>query len=348
MFEISRRDPVLGSAGAALVFGLKGPVSFIGAAQAQRAADSLKYKVGDIEVFSLHDGGIEVPLAEGFVKNAALDDVKKALTAAGIGPDKFNNPFTATAIRTGGKIILFDTGFGGNGPATVGKLADNMKAAGLDPAAVSTVVITHFHPDHISGLWVKETNAQVFPNAEIMMGEVEYKFWTDPALVEKLPEAARGNVKRIQATFPTWKNVKQYNNGAELVPVERFHIPGVFLGGTIRPESVTTLASQVDLLPTALSLIGVVAVHPALGRDLTDPAQRARPGRAFLQYDQTHLYLTDRAAVAHRPDLPPAFFHVVDGRLGERLEPDPGLERLALASAMWPQMCYAQGDYRLP
>ena len=110
------------------------------------------------------------------VKNASLDDVKKALTAGGIGPDKIDNPFTVTAIRTGGKVVLFDTGFGGNGPATVGKLADNMKAAGLDPAAVSTVVISHFHPDHISGLWVKETNAQVFPNAEILMPEVEYKF----------------------------------------------------------------------------------------------------------------------------------------------------------------------------
>jgi glyoxylase-like metal-dependent hydrolase (beta-lactamase superfamily II) len=231
MFEISRRDLVLGSAGAALVFGLKGPVSFIGAAQAQRAADSLKYKVGDIEVFSLHDGSIERPLAEGFVKNASLEEVKKALVAGGIGPDKFDNPFTMTAIRTGGKITLFDTGFGTNGPPTVGKLADNMKAAGLDPATVSTVVISHFHPDHISGLWVKETNAQVFPNAEILMPEVEYKFWTDPALVEKLPEAARGNVRRIQSTFPTWKNIKQYADGAELVPgVRAIATPGHTVG----------------------------------------------------------------------------------------------------------------------
>ena len=136
MFEISRRDLVLGSAGAALVFGLKGPVSFIGAAHAQRAADSLKYKVGDIEVFSLHEGSIERAVTEAMVKNASLDDVKKALTAAGIGPDKIENPFTVTAIRTGGKVVLFDTGFGGNGPATVGKLADNMKAAGLDPATL--------------------------------------------------------------------------------------------------------------------------------------------------------------------------------------------------------------------
>ena len=233
MFEISRRDLVLGSAGAALVFGLKGPVSFIGAAHAQRAADSLKYKVGEIEVFSLHEGAIERALAEGYIKNASLDDVKKALTASGIGPDKFDTPFTVTAIRTGGKVVLFDTGFGGNGPPTVGKLADNMKAAGLDPAAVSTVVISHFHPDHISGLWVKETNAQVFPNAEILMPEVEYKFWTDPALVEKVPEAARGNVKRIQSTFPTWKNIKQFSDGAEVVPgVRAIATPGHTVGHT--------------------------------------------------------------------------------------------------------------------
>jgi glyoxylase-like metal-dependent hydrolase (beta-lactamase superfamily II) len=231
MFEISRRDLILGSTGAALAFGLNGPVSFIGAAQAQRAADSLKYKVGDIEVFSLHEGAIERVLNEGFVKNAALDDVKKALTAGGIGPDKFDNPFTVTAIRTGGKVVLFDTGFGANGPATVGKLADNMKAAGLDPATVSTVVISHFHPDHISGLWVKETSAPVFPNAEIMMPEIEYKFWTDPERVEKVPEANRPVVKRIQATFPTWKNIKQYNDGADIAPgVKAIATPGHTVG----------------------------------------------------------------------------------------------------------------------
>src|SRR6478736_4736945 len=125
MFEISRRDLVLGSTAAGLVFGLKAPVSFIGAAHAQRAADSLKYKVGDIEVFSLHEGAIEREVTESMVKNVGLDDVKKALTAGGIGPDKISNPFTVTAIKTGGKIVLFDTGFGANGPASVGKLADN-------------------------------------------------------------------------------------------------------------------------------------------------------------------------------------------------------------------------------
>ena len=92
MFEISRSDLILGSTGAALVFGLKGPVSFIDAAQAQRAADSLKYKVGDIEVFSLHEGAVERIVTEALVKNASLDDVKKALSAAASDPTSSTTP----------------------------------------------------------------------------------------------------------------------------------------------------------------------------------------------------------------------------------------------------------------
>ena len=218
MFEISRRDLVLAGVGAGLVFGLKGPVAFIGAAHAQRTANSLKYKVGDIDVFSVHDGDTERVIDAAYVKNVPLEDVKKALTAGGIGPDKIANPFTPTAVRTGGKVVLFDVGFGGNGAPTVGKMADNMKAAGLDPASVATVVISHFHPDHISGLWVKETSEQVYPNAEILMPEVEYKFWIDPALVEKVPEGLRPFVRRIQSTFPNWKNIKQFADGAEVAP----------------------------------------------------------------------------------------------------------------------------------
>src|SRR2546430_3566035 len=106
-----------------------------------------------------------------------------------------------------------------------------MKSAGLDPAAVCSVVISHLHPDHISGLWAKETSAQVFPNAEIMMPEGEFKFWTDPALVEKTPEANRPFVKRIQATFPTWTNIKQYVDGADVAPgVKAIATPGHTIG----------------------------------------------------------------------------------------------------------------------
>jgi glyoxylase-like metal-dependent hydrolase (beta-lactamase superfamily II) len=107
----------------------------------------------------------------------------------------------------------------------------NLAAAGIDPAKISTIVVTHFHPDHIFGMMAKETNAQVYPNAEIIVPAAEYKFWTDPALVEKVPDAQKGLVKRIQATFPTWKNVKQVEAGKEALPgvtaVDTYgHTPG--------------------------------------------------------------------------------------------------------------------------
>ncbi len=53
-----------------------------------------------------------------------------------------------------------------------------MKAAGIDPARVGTILVSHFHPDHIFGLMARDTNAPVFPNAEIVVTASECKWWT--------------------------------------------------------------------------------------------------------------------------------------------------------------------------
>ena len=232
MSEVSRRNFVLSAAGAAAVFGLDKPVEFIGFAQAQKPpAEFLKYKVGGAEVFSLHDGEVVRPSLDGFVKNVPVEEVKAALKAAGKPEDKYTNYFTMTAVRNGGNTTLIDTGTGGQIVPTAGQLLDNMTAAGIDPKTVKTVLISHFHPDHIFGLMAKETNAQIFPQAEILIPDVEYAFWTDTAKTAKLPDAMQGLVKRINATLPAWKNVKQFAPGAEVVPgIKSFatygHTPG--------------------------------------------------------------------------------------------------------------------------
>src|SRR3977135_1057603 len=84
MFQISRRDLVLGAAGAYATFGLSKPIAFIGAAQAQQTPAGpgfKKYKVGDIEVFSLYDGVWEKPHDEAFIKGANVEETKAALQA---------------------------------------------------------------------------------------------------------------------------------------------------------------------------------------------------------------------------------------------------------------------------
>ena len=85
MFEISRRDLVLGAAGAYAAFGLAKPIAFIGAAEAQPAPaqNFRKYKVGDIEVISLYDGVWEKPHDENFIKGANVEQTKAASRPGG-------------------------------------------------------------------------------------------------------------------------------------------------------------------------------------------------------------------------------------------------------------------------
>jgi glyoxylase-like metal-dependent hydrolase (beta-lactamase superfamily II) len=244
MSIVSRRNVVFSAAAATAAFGLNGPLEFIAPAAAQKAGSGSgsgalpkvtgfkRFKVGDVEVTTIYDGINEKPHDAGFIKNASIEDTKKALVAAKLTDAHVPIPFTITVVKIKGKYVMFDSGTGGQLAPTAGlMMSQNMKAAGIDPAKISTVIVTHFHPDHIFGLMAKETNAQVFPNAEIMMPSAEYKFWTAPDLIGKLPPERQGLAKRIQATFPTWKNVKQVEDNQEVLPGIRAvasygHTPG--------------------------------------------------------------------------------------------------------------------------
>jgi glyoxylase-like metal-dependent hydrolase (beta-lactamase superfamily II) len=234
MHSPSRRD-VLVSAGLAAALGVTSRVTLIGPASAQKtpgpATPFHKYKVGAFEITEIYDGIWEKPHDPAFFKNASIDDVKSALRAAGETDEFVPIPFTPMAVSTARELILFDPGTGGQVQPTAGKFLQNLKAAGIDPAKVTRIMISHMHPDHIFGLMEKDTNAQVYPNAEIVLSVPEYKFWTDPAVLEKLPPARRGLAQRIQATFPKWKNVRQVEGEVEVAPGIRTiatpgHTPG--------------------------------------------------------------------------------------------------------------------------
>ncbi|MGQ0456400.1 MAG: MBL fold metallo-hydrolase [Hyphomicrobium sp.] len=233
MTNLSRREAVFSAAAAGAALGLSGPLGFHASAIADEAVAKgfHAFKVGDIDVATVFDGIWEKPHDPGFIKNATVDETKAALKAAGLNDANVTIPFTITFAKVGGKTIMFDSGTGGQLSPKAGKLAANMQAAGIDPKSVSTIVVTHFHPDHIFGLMAKDTNAQIYPNAEIVLPAAEYKFWTDESVFSKLPEANHGLAKRVQATFPTWKNVRQVEAGAEAAPGVRAlaaygHTPG--------------------------------------------------------------------------------------------------------------------------
>ena len=87
--------------------------------------------------------------------------------------------------------------------------------------------------------------------------------------------------------------------GNNLVPVEKFRIPALILGGAVEPQHIQPLASQIDLAPTLLSLAGVSACHPLTGRDFSRDSQS--PGRALLQFDQYFALLEQDKVVVLKP-----------------------------------------------
>ncbi|EJL6400189.1 LTA synthase family protein [Vibrio navarrensis] len=88
--------------------------------------------------------------------------------------------------------------------------------------------------------------------------------------------------------------------GSQLVPVEHFHIPALILGKDIAPREDDRLANNLDMPPTLLSLIGVDATTPMIGRDLTKPLAR-EDERAMMQFDKNFGYLTRDSLVVFSP-----------------------------------------------
>lgn len=232
MFDVSRRDLILGAAGAYAAFGLDKPITFVDAANAQVpiAQPFRKYKVGDIEVFSLIDGMRDVPLRDGMVRNVSVDQVRAALRGAGFADNQAPLRFIVMALKLRDQVVLIDSGTGGHSiyGAGVGRLFESMAAAGLDPKAVKTILISHLHGDHIYGLMNNETNAQVFPDADIVVPAAELKWWTRPGVESlDLGPTRKGLAQRIQATVATWKNVRTFEGEPELLPgVHAVQVPG--------------------------------------------------------------------------------------------------------------------------
>ena len=226
MLQFSRRRLVLSAATAGLVFGLDRAVEIIPSALAQQGSGPTplnlkgtkfhKFKVGEVEIIQIFDGAFERDHDPAYANNASIDDVKAALRAAGLPDGKILNSYTITFARLGGKLVMFDSGNGEGGLPFSGLLAENMKAAGIQHKDITNVVITHFHPDHIFGLMTK-ANEQVYPDIEIMVPAAEYKFWVDPDTIAKLSPGRQGLAKRIQATLPNWKNIKQYEADTDVM-----------------------------------------------------------------------------------------------------------------------------------
>lgn len=168
----------------------------------------------------------------------------------------------------------------------------------------------------------------------------------------KYSDYALGEFIKKAKQSPYWDNtifvvVADHDSrvqGASLVPVRHFHIPAVIFGNDVPHKVENRLASQIDLGPTLLSLIGASGEHPMIGNDFTKPMSENQP-RAMLQYDKNFAYLKGNQAVIFQPHKKPLTFLLND----EQLTPSKADETLikeAHAYANFGSMAYQDGWYK--
>ena len=143
-----------------------------------------KCKIGDFECTIFKDFMFKY-LAKDFFINADKKELDEALTKYNVSPDNIPSPFIAMLLQDGDRKILIDSGvgfsenpivFGGKEFVWKGQLSHLLKKEKVDPNEITDVVITHFHPDHIGGVFSSK-NELIFPNATFHMHQNEWDYW---------------------------------------------------------------------------------------------------------------------------------------------------------------------------
>jgi glyoxylase-like metal-dependent hydrolase (beta-lactamase superfamily II) len=233
MANSTRRGVLAGGVAAALAGGAN-PAAAAAPESGKQSPGIYRYRIGSYELTALYDGIWYRPITDKFIRNAPFAEVEHALDEAFMPHDKLATPFTALVVNTGDKLVLIDTGTGGQIAPSAGALRDNLVAAGLDPNAVDRIVISHFHPDHINGIKDKDNNL-IFPNAEIMVPAPEWAFWMDDANLNAAAADLKEtflNQRRVFSDIA--RNVTQFEPGKEVAPgIETLPAPGHTPGHTV-------------------------------------------------------------------------------------------------------------------
>jgi glyoxylase-like metal-dependent hydrolase (beta-lactamase superfamily II) len=182
-----------------------------------RGVNWYTYPVGDIEIAVLNDGTLPMPV-EGFVRDIPLAEVQRALADAFLPTDVFTNSFNLLLLKVGDRKVLIDTGFGERGSTGTGlAYRRGLAAIGIAPADIDTVVISHFHTDHILGLRT-QSGEPSFARAQILVPEVEQAFWADDGAMSRAPAEMKDLFKSVRDIFSGWDDrIATYGEGTELV-----------------------------------------------------------------------------------------------------------------------------------
>jgi glyoxylase-like metal-dependent hydrolase (beta-lactamase superfamily II) len=189
----------------------------------KQAPGFYKRRIGDALVTTVNDGFLDIPFA--ILRGTHLEDFQGLMRDAfRDGPPRLT--VNAFVIQTDRNTILVDAGGGTTTVYSMGLLLDNLAAAGFSPSDFDTVLLTHIHPDHSSGLMDPDWKA-IFSRAEVVVHEDDLSFWSDAGLRDGRSPAATPYLDSADALIRAYREQFRPTRGGVVVAgVTQLPLPG--------------------------------------------------------------------------------------------------------------------------
>jgi glyoxylase-like metal-dependent hydrolase (beta-lactamase superfamily II) len=157
------------------------------------------FRFGALKLTVLRDGGFVTPNnGADFGAKAGPAAVGRLLAGAGVATDRISLVVDALLVRMPGHLILLDTGLG---PGEHGALPRSLAMAGVSPADITDILITHAHTDHVGGL-VDAAGKPAFPKATVWISRAEWAWMQRQDETRALAAAIAGQVRPFEPGRP--------------------------------------------------------------------------------------------------------------------------------------------------
>lgn len=190
------------------------------------ASESVHFRVGDFSCVALPD--IINTITEDDITSMFTNETERMRAAFRALSVPYTFCQNILLVETGDKRVLIDSGVGQADPDDPGHLLDRLRAENITPESIDTVVISHYHRDHIGGL-VDNAGNPTFPKARLVVPSQEHAHWMREDILAGVDPSRAARLRQTLAAYA--ERLTLMDDTADIEPGIRYvpalgHTPG--------------------------------------------------------------------------------------------------------------------------